>query len=300
MSMVYEIGQASRIGHRKINQDRLAVVETDNAVLLVVADGLGGHKGGEIAAQITADVFFEKFTATSFPVEDPIAFLKETTREAHKEIVVDGRRQNPPIAPRTTVVACLIQMGTATWVHVGDSRLYLFRHGLAVFRTKDHSYVEQLVQQGLLEEGEMAKHPKRHHITRCLGGNDKAPGLTLGSEPKLREGDVLILCSDGLWDPLGDKGISDIFADLDVGTAVPSMAEHAEKVNKNSDNITVVGFRYISGPSEVEVEVAMGALQGAQEAAGSIQTHDPEKADLDQAILDIKNAINQFKTEKGI
>ena len=146
--MQYLIARTSRLGNRETNQDRLAALEHDGVVLLVIADGLGGKKGGELAAQMLVDTANKIFTASTFPITDTDRFLTEILVTAHHKIKQVGAEQEPPLTPGTTGVLCLIQEGVAHWAHVGDSRLYLFRGGLPLYRTQDHSYVEKLYQEG--------------------------------------------------------------------------------------------------------------------------------------------------------
>ena len=113
----------NRLGNRTNNQDRCLVLECFGRVLLVVADGMGGHARGELAAQTATDSLSRSFLARSSPIEDPQGFLKNALHSAHMDVVDAGRAENPPVNPRTTCVVCLIQDDQAWWVHVGNSHL---------------------------------------------------------------------------------------------------------------------------------------------------------------------------------
>ncbi|HHH39718.1 MAG TPA: serine/threonine-protein phosphatase, partial [Sedimenticola sp.] len=142
--MDYETGGSSRVGDRRDNQDRYLCARAGDTLLLCLADGMGGHPRGEVAAGITVATGRRLLAHAAKPIPDPARFLQRLLLESHIAIRRFGEQQDPPINPRTTAVAALIQNGTAWWVHAGDSRLYLFRNGTLLTRTKDHSYVEQL------------------------------------------------------------------------------------------------------------------------------------------------------------
>jgi len=285
--MRYETAQVNRLGNREKNQDRVAIVENDGAILMVLADGLGGHHGGEIASQKAVDMFIQLFGEQEIPLADPRQFLKMGMDSAHRSIVDAGNAQFPPIIPRTTCVACVIQGGNATWAHIGDSRLYVYRDSEKHFRTMDHSIVEELFQKGVINEMERATHPKRHHITRCLGG-DTEPESNLEQTQTLKTGDVIIMCSDGLWDPLGDEGIAE-FLDANLSESVDNMAYEAENRSQpRSDNISVAGFRFLSAADERRKQQD----QPAQESKASGVVADEQ---LQQAVEQMRESIDEFR-----
>lgn len=295
--MRFITAQANRLGNRKKNQDRLAIVEKNESVLLIVADGLGGHPGGERAAQQTVDVFCQLFNAANLPLEDPQGFLRDALLQAHQNVILDGKVQIPPISPRTTGVVCIMQQGLATWLNVGDSRLYLFRDHKAIARTLDHSLVEELVQKGLLTEKERNSHPKRHHVTRCIGGYEDFSDIK-ATQYNLEIGDVLILCSDGLWDPLGEEGIAEFLNREDFSTAIESMAAEAEnKSYPYSDNTSVVALRLLQSETINPEDGDASHFLGMTSMTTEMHQKNSSPISLDQAILDIKMAINAYKKE---
>lgn len=193
-----ESAHSSLIGDRKINQDRCIQIREGDTALLGLADGMGGHPRGEVAAQLLIDTCQNYFSLTPHPILNPSSFLTRLLHKAHEDIVAFGYDQQPAIDPRTTAVACLIQKNVAHWAHAGDSRLYLLREMRVLSRTVDHSYVERLKQQGVISAEEQEAHPQRNYVTRCLGGSLASPDITLGKH-KLQAGDILLLCSDGFW-----------------------------------------------------------------------------------------------------
>jgi serine/threonine protein phosphatase PrpC len=245
----FETSQISLPGDRRNNQDRCAVFASAGVVLLLVADGMGGHPKGEEAAQLVIDSFHDGFMRVKKPVSDPTLFIDYISHQAHERIVAFGEAQDPPIDPRTTLVACLVQEGRAWWGHLGDSRLYHFHQGQLVYRTLDHSYVERMRREGLIGADEMDNHPFKNYVTRCLGGLGGSPEPTLGPGPVvLDKGDVLLLCSDGLWGPMGDERLALAFdgADMALDSLLHQSANMAQyEASPCSDNVTGVALRWL-------------------------------------------------------
>jgi serine/threonine protein phosphatase PrpC len=170
--MRFTIFQESRVGKRRTNQDRVAYSYTRDALLLVLADGMGGHLYGEVAAQISVQFIAQSFQQEARPkVTDPILFLSRVLSNAHHAILDYAFDKHLADIPRTTIVACLVQEGVAHWAHAGDSRLYLIRKGKLVTQTRDHSRVQLMLDQGLLDAESAAVHPGRNRIFSCLGGS---------------------------------------------------------------------------------------------------------------------------------
>ena len=169
--MRFTIFQESRKGSRRINQDRIAYTYGRDTLLMVVADGMGGHAGGEIAAQICVRLFVERFQQEAKPIlRNPLKFLQDTMLRAHAALGSYANQFSMLETPRTTCVAVVVQAGFAHWAHVGDSRFYLFRQGTLIGSTKDHSKVQYLVDQGIIGAHDVAQHPDRNKIFSCLGG----------------------------------------------------------------------------------------------------------------------------------
>ena len=148
--MNFSIHQASHQGGRKYNQDCVAHAYTDKALLLVLADGMGGHSHGELAAQITVKTYMQAFSNEANPsLRDPLDFLSRVMRKAHENIVQFARDQNLMGNPGTTCVAAIIQDGKVSWAHAGDSRVYFLRDTKIVAVTHDHSIVQQWGRLGI-------------------------------------------------------------------------------------------------------------------------------------------------------
>jgi serine/threonine protein phosphatase PrpC len=202
-----ETADVSLIGHREENQDRVAIAAAEQAVLLVVIDGMGGHADGARAAETALATMLEAFWQTPHPIFDPMTFLHLALGKAHEEVVKLGASLSAEARPRATCAVCLVQDSAAYWAHVGDSRVYQLRQAQVLERTRDHSHVEVLLREGLITEAEVHGHPMRNYVECCLGGDAALPEMTISSRRKLKAGDVLLLCTDGLWANLKDQDL---------------------------------------------------------------------------------------------
>ena len=203
-----EYADISLLGGREENQDRVVAAVAEQAVLLLVVDGMGGHAHGARAAQVTQQVIAEAFWHAPQPLFDPLGFLHLTLGRAHDEVVKLGAQLPLEQRPRATCAVCLIQQHASWWAHVGDSRLYHVRHGALVARSRDHSHVELLLREGLISAEQAQNHPMRNFVECCLGGDPILPDMSLTRRRPLEPNDVLLVCTDGLWGPLTDAEIA--------------------------------------------------------------------------------------------
>ncbi|MFP3874852.1 MAG: PP2C family protein-serine/threonine phosphatase [Thiohalophilus sp.] len=283
--MQVEIGRTSRLGNREVNQDRLGAFVSEQGALLVLGDGLGGRPGGDVAAQALVDTIETELELHPLPAEDPPRFLRELLRRAHRAVLLSGQEQDPPLAPGTTAVLSLVQNGQAWWAHVGDSRVYLFRDGLPIYRTQDHSYVEQLYQAGQISLSGRQGHPMRNFVTQCIGLNPGEPQVTISNSIALQEGDILLLCSDGFWEPLDDALIGSSLEAGSLRESIDKLAERAEQVSyPHSDNTSAVAARIIS-------------LQQPQPKPRQTSQRRSDVNTLDGAIEEIERAIKTYEDE---
>jgi serine/threonine protein phosphatase PrpC len=239
--MKFAIAVDTRVGSRPYNEDRLGVVSTEQATLLVLADGMGGHAHGEVAAQIAIDVFSELFKKTARPrLQHPRRFLLNAGQESHQAILDHAIRHRMSEVPSTTVVVVVIQAGEAWVAHAGDSRFYLLRGGQVVWRTRDHSHVQRLIDTGFLNEADAHDHPARNRIYNCLGAIGE-PDIELAATLPLSQGDTLLLCSDGVWGPLRDEEIARAFVGRLPGMVVPALLTVADRrAGSHSDNLSAI------------------------------------------------------------
>lgn len=289
-STLFEMSSISLRGNRRSNQDRYCLLENLDTAFLVVADGMGGHPKGEEAAVIATEVCCDLFMRERKPIRDPAGFLQKAARHAHAKIVDFGEGHRPRIDPRTTLVLSLVQDGMAWWGHIGDSRLYHFREDRILTRTRDHSFVERLLQNGSMTEEELATSSYRNYVTRCLGGYSGQPELCMDNPVvQLERGDILLLCSDGLWGPLTDERLAKAFqsdsplesilqraADMAFGMAMPK-----------SDNITAVALRWLFRGSPTPRQLGQPEVEAKQTS-------------LDSAVDHIKSLLETFDAERTL
>ncbi|MEW5757512.1 MAG: protein phosphatase 2C domain-containing protein [Pseudomonadota bacterium] len=293
--MKFQVGSTSRIGNRRTNEDSYAVLSNPHTVLLLIADGMGGHNGGKLASETFIQTVERLFNKQTGPIEDPVSFLREAVLKAHDQINAAGAAHSPPLDPRTTCVLCLIQSGYAWWAHLGDSRLYLFRHGEAIFRTRDHSRVESLLQQGLITQQEVRDHPYRNHITRCLGGPSKPASITLSKAIQLQMGDILLLCSDGLWSGMRTKEIAEKLTDEPLDELASNLASAAEEIAyPKSDNITLVLLRWLSHATD---QPPPEEKRPAKQEDVPEFVPPQEQDDISRAISDVQAIFSQYEKE---
>jgi serine/threonine protein phosphatase PrpC len=298
--MRFTIFQDTAIGARAVNQDRMGYCFTRESLMMVVADGMGGHLRGEVAAQITVQTCAGLFQREAQPrLEDPAGFLDQALRAAHRELLRYQRDHRLPEAPRTTVVACVVQGGRAWWAHAGDSRLYWLREGRVVARTRDHSKVQTMVALGLIHERDQETHPERNKVLNCLGSPCE-PTVETASEVPLQPGDVLVLCSDGLWSGLSESALATAFEHVPVAQQVPVLVRRAVETNgATADNTTVVAMQWEGADDEdvptlssldlpdgaVTTTISIGRLEeGEVEPALSDEEIERQIAEIQRAI----------------
>ena len=212
---------------------------------MVVADGMGGHYYGEIAAQIAVQTLIESFQREAKPeIIDTFLFLQKAMSNAHSAILdfTDAHKLND--SPRTTCVACIIQDNIAYWAHAGDSRLYLMRNGKVMTHTRDHSRVQLLMDQGIINEAQAALHPERNKVYSCLGGR-QTPEIEFSRKTPLEAGDVLALCTDGVWGVLSGEMMAVALKNANLMQAVPTLLGQAEiRGGPNADNLSIIAVRW--------------------------------------------------------
>lgn len=304
--MRFSIYQESRLGGRSSNQDRMGYLYTRGSALMILADGMGGHTRGEVAAQVALQTLAARFQREAVPaLADAGAFLRESVLEAHRELHRVRAEQRLPETPRTTLVACVVQDGVAQWAHVGDSRLYLIRAGRIVARTLDHSRTRQLIKLGLLTAEGARDHPERNAVYNCLGALTD-PMVEVTQPIALRPGDNILLCSDGLWGALPEREIAAVFRDRTVMRAVPELIGAAlAAAGDEADNCTAVAMNW-EGVDSLEAAIpagrsvsTLGIPDGAVASTFQVVSLDaaaePPLADdqLDEAVAEIQRAIKR-------
>ena len=208
--MLSEVAEISFLGNRKENQDRVAVVVAENAVLLIAIDGMGGHANGARAAELAVETIEKIFKSQSHPVFDPQGFLHMAIERAHAAVVELGADIAVEARPRATCALCLVQDDSAFWGHVGDSRIYQLRGGAVHERSRDHSHIELLLFDGAITEAELADHPMRNYVECCLGGDAELPRMSITHSKPMHRGDVMLECTDGFWSALPEEQLASL------------------------------------------------------------------------------------------
>lgn len=234
-------------GRRANNEDAM-VVDLDHG-LFVVADGMGGYEGGEVASRLTVHSVHDFFVLESMDGERTWPFGVDPARSfVENQLVCAIRLANLEVMRRrrgrlarmgSTIVAVAIDGPRAVLAHVGDSRIYRLREGSLSPMTRDHSLVEQLRAMGMREQPE----GMGHIITKAIGfAEDTMPDVRLAS---LRAGDALLLCSDGCYEPLGDARIAALLeAEPDPARAAEALVTAAYEAG-GTDNITALVVRVV-------------------------------------------------------
>ena len=305
--MRFTIFQESRKGAREVNQDRIAYTYSRETLLLVIADGMGGHVGGEIAAQIAVRLFIERFQQEAKPIlRNPLKFIQDTMLRAHAALGSYANQFSMLETPRTTCVACLVQAGHAYWAHVGDSRLYLFRQGGLIGATKDHSKVQYLVDQGIIGADEIVQHPDRNKIFSCLGGLVD-PVIDLSRRTPLRNGDVVVICTDGMWSVFTQREIADWLTSTPILTTAPQMMREGEKRGgADGDNLSAIVVRW--GPETLTEEqtttitetLGIGDFETQIDRTLTLTDRKGPQRDLtddeiERAIVEIQSTIQKYR-----
>jgi serine/threonine protein phosphatase PrpC len=238
---------------RQVNQDSGRIfLGSPKGVLIAVADGMGGHKGGEVASQLAIEVLGRTFFDGN---SDPQSDLHRAFLEANAAIYQESQQHAELQGMGTTCTALVIRSGVAYATHVGDSRLYMVRGGDIYLMTEDHSAVMELVRQGTLTLAEARHHADKNVITRALGSRPEVEPSHWNEPLPVRIGDKFIICSDGLYDRMEDSEIRSVVLSKTSADACVTLIELA-KQRGGYDNITVavVGLEAVSEEAKAPPE----------------------------------------------
>lgn len=246
--MYFDTAQISLVGDRRDNEDRSEILVTDNSVMAVVADGMGGHAHGDLAAEAALASLASNFRRSRRSLGDAEGFLNAAFAAAHQEVHALGKGLPPDNKPGTTAVCVLVKDARLWWTGVGDSRAYHVRGGQLLERTVDHTMIESLLAAGQITREQALLHPDRHIVEYCLGVERQPPPIEVQGPREVVPGDVVLLCSDGLWGQLGEPLILErLGGDDELETIVRGLAEDAvAAAHPHSDNVTVAVLRAIA------------------------------------------------------
>jgi serine/threonine protein phosphatase PrpC len=300
--MKFSVFQISRKGGRERNEDRMGYCYTRESGLFVLADGMGGHPEGEVAAQLALQTISALYQKEARPiVKDVTEFLSSSLMAAHHQIIRYASEKGMLDTPRTTLVAAIVQGTSATWVHCGDSRLYVVRDGELLTRTRDHSYLEQQ-SAGVVRMDRI----NRNILFTCLGSPTK-PVFDVTGPVTLQQGDKILLCSDGLWGTLPDADIVRQLSTQSVSDAVPDLVEMAlRNGGEHCDNVTVIALEWETPDSfestrGISTDSISDGVFASTIQAGVLDTvvEDLDDAAIERSIAEINEAIRRSAARKG-
>jgi serine/threonine protein phosphatase PrpC len=302
--MKFSVFQISRKGGREKNEDRMGYCYTRESGLFLLADGMGGHPEGEVAAQLALQTISALFQREACPVvEDVTEFLSTALMAAHHQIIRYASEQGMLDTPRTTLVAAVLQGSSATWVHCGDSRLYVVRDGELLTRTRDHSYLEQQANAPGMARLDRIN---RNILYTCLGSPTK-PVFDVTGPVTLQQGDKILLCSDGLWGSIDDAEIVSHLTTLPVADAVPELVERALRTaGEHSDNVTVIALEWetpdaFESTHGVSTDSISDGVFASTIQSGVLDSmaDDLDDAAIERSIAEINEAIRRSAAKKA-
>jgi PPM family protein phosphatase len=299
--MRFTIFQDSQVGDRQGNEDRVAYSYSRDVLLMVIADGMGGHARGEVAAQIAVGDITRRFQQEARTrLQRPFDFLVSAIQSAHRAIVSYAGERNLLECPRTTCVACVVQGERAFWAHAGDSRLYVLREGALLARTHDHSKVQQMIDAGRLTVEAAARHPERNKIFSCLGGV-VPPQIDIGPDLRLETGDTIVLSTDGFWAQIPPGVLGAMLRRQPITTLMPGLiAEAQRRAQGESDNVSVVAMtwenqddRSVADTLGMEEEQFATSINTTQPLGPAVAADEVTDDDIERAIAEIQGAIRK-------
>ena len=236
--MEIEVGNLTNVGRKRThNEDYFGFFETaPGEILAIVADGMGGHASGEVASRMAVDIIHEIYSKERDD-KDVLEGLKSAFQVANFAILQRSLEQESLNGMGTTATAFILKDDQAFVGHMGDSRAYLFRNSTVSQLTIDHSLVERMVVQGLLNREEAHRHPQKNVIYKTLGVNMDTELHLLGSIP-VSTGDIFLLCSDGLTNHITDGEMLNIVSKEPPQRACENLI-HLANQRGGQDNITV-------------------------------------------------------------
>jgi serine/threonine protein phosphatase PrpC len=239
-------------GDRPYQQDQVLMMShprTPGCVLGVIADGMGGRSGGRKASDQVLMTARQLFTRYRPDRDAPEAVLRQLLDDAHTVIKLTALSSEQE--PHSTLAAFLMNpQGDCAWIHAGDSRIYHFRNGRLVNRTRDHSYVQALVDRGEISEAEADNHPQSNILLGCLGMTKVPPPIAPHFIPKLQPGDLLMACSDGLWHYFSPEEFGLVLFEQPPRMAVELLVDEARRRARGTgDNISIAVLKLEPLPS---------------------------------------------------
>lgn len=235
-----QYGTFTSEGTREINEDRYGVAIHGDSYCFAVADGLGGHGNGEVAAQTAVDAICTTFVDDGYSD----SFFQKSFSAAQAAILREQERLQAPSRMKTTAVVLVVHKGKAIWAHVGDSRLYSFKQGTMKSRTADHSVPQMLAISGEIKEKDIRHHPDRNRLMRVMGIRGENPRYAVSPAMRLHGDNAFLLCTDGFWELVEDADMARLQKEESASPEawLTRMAQKIQENGKGSemDNYTAI------------------------------------------------------------
>jgi PPM family protein phosphatase len=246
--MQLEYFQLTNVGDREANQDYMANIIENDYALFIVADGLGGHQAGEKASQFFCQCMLSRAASYSRKIaENPVDIFSAWIKDAINEMKVLFDDDLIADQAHTTCAILYLDDQQTLVAHCGDSRVYKLNPTEIVWRTRDHSVPEDLLNVGLITEEELAHHPEQNHLTRSINVN-KAHAIDIKVFPQIAQDETFVLCSDGFWGHVKQDELlqlANLESNVDQLNRLAMLSVY--RANGNSDNLTVISVRCRKG-----------------------------------------------------
>jgi serine/threonine protein phosphatase PrpC len=231
----------SRIGGRKSNQDYCDFIDLKKRHCWAVADGLGGHKGGEIASKLAVEAIIKQFT--QYP-DCSLSAIKGYIESAQNAILLRQKEDVALTTMRTTIAVLISDNRKVLWGHVGDTRLYLFRSGTIIFQSKDHSVPQALADSGEISPEQIRFHEDRNRLLRALGSDGELRPTFQEKKQKIKHEDAFLICTDGFWEYVSE---AEMEASLKNSSSPDVWLKNmekilSEKVQGKNDNYSAISI----------------------------------------------------------
>ncbi|AGU49458.1 serine/threonine-protein phosphatase [Variovorax beijingensis] len=240
-------------GDRPYQQDQVLMMShprVPGCMLGIIADGMGGRSGGRKASDQVLMTARQLFTRYHPDRDSSAAVLRQLLEDAHTVIKLTALSSEQE--PHSTLAAFLMNpRGDCAWIHAGDSRIYHFQNGELVTRTRDHSYVQVLIDRGEITEAEANVHPKGNILLGCLGMTTTPPPVEPHYIPAMQPGDLLMACSDGLWHYFSPEELASVLYAEPPREAVEILVGEARRRARGTgDNISIVVLKLEALPQD--------------------------------------------------
>ena len=251
--MRLDIAALSKQGGRSRNEDACGYWTSERSCCWVVSDGAGGHGGGDVASRTVVSTVLKAFSADPEVSVDTLAGLVGQAQQALRD--QQGTSQQLRDMRATVAILMIDRLrDSALWGHVGDTRIYCFRGGRIVMKTRDHSVIQSMYEAGLGDIASLRNHPYRGVLLSALGGKEAFETSVAQAPLALQDGDVILMCTDGMWDHVEDSAMEGLLRSSRTGEdwLMAMEAELLRTANSNCDNYTAMSV-WVRGTAQPDL-----------------------------------------------